>query len=94
MKGKRVVLPAIVFAFTASSRQLVASPDAAAAALIASALGGLALAGSTDYVTMTLVQAVLCGALFVVIAVCRLGFLANFLSEPILVGFVAGLAMM
>ena len=88
-----LVLPAIVYAILVSSRQLVASPDAAAAALVASSIGGLAVAGSADYLTMALAQAILCGIMFVLASVFKLGFLANFLSKPILVGFVGGLAL-
>lgn len=76
-----------------SSRQLVASPDAAAAALVASSIGGLAVAGSVDYLTLAFAQAIICGALFAIAAVLKLGFLADFLSKPILVGFVGGLAL-
>jgi SulP family sulfate permease len=88
-----LILPGIVFALFASSRQLVASPDAAAAALVASSLGGLAAAGGKDYITMALAQAVIGGVMFGLCALFKLGFLANFLSEPILVGFVGGLAL-
>ncbi|QDZ16847.1 SulP family inorganic anion transporter [Humibacter ginsenosidimutans] len=88
-----LIVPAAIYALTVSSRQLVASPDAAAAALVASSVGGLAAAGSKDYLTMALAQAIICGVLFLITAVFKLGFLANFLSKPILVGFVGGLAL-
>lgn len=88
-----LVVPAIVYALTVSSRQVVASPDAAAAALVASSLVGLAAAGAGDYATMALAQAILSGVMFVLASVFKLGFLASFLSKPILVGFVGGLAL-
>ncbi|MFF2388455.1 SulP family inorganic anion transporter [Agromyces sp. NPDC058104] len=88
-----LIVPTIVYALVVSSRQLVASPDAAAAALVASSIGGLAAAGSADYATLALAQAILCGVMFLLLAVFKLGFLANFLSKPILVGFVGGLAL-
>lgn len=88
-----LIIPTVVYALTVSSRQLVASPDAAAAALVASSIGGLAAAGSADYATLALAQAIICGVLFLLLAVFKLGFLANFLSKPILVGFVGGLAL-
>ncbi|PRY69109.1 high affinity sulfate transporter 1 [Glaciihabitans tibetensis] len=87
-----LVVPAVVYALLVSSRQVVASPDAAAAALVASSIGGLAVAGSASYLTMAFAQAIICGVLFALAAVFKLGFLANFLSKPILIGFVAGLA--
>jgi SulP family sulfate permease len=88
-----LVVPAVIYALVVSSRQLVASPDAAAAALVASSIGGLAVAGSADYVTLALAQAILSGVMFALMAYFKLGFLATFLSKPILVGFVGGLAL-
>nr|WP_274637629.1 SulP family inorganic anion transporter [Microbacterium bovistercoris] len=88
-----LIVPTVVYALVVSSRQLVASPDAAAAALVASSIGGLAAAGSENYATMALAQAIICGVLLVAMSWLKLGFLANFLSKPILVGFVGGLAL-
>lgn len=88
-----LVVPAVLYALTVSSRQVVASPDAAAAALVASSLGGLAVAGGKDYLTLALAQALIGGVLFLLCSFFKLGFLANFLSKPILIGFVGGLAL-
>lgn len=87
-----LVGPSLVFALLASSRHLVAAPDAAAAALVGSALSGVAVAGTGQYAAMAAAQAVVGGLLFVACSVFRLGFLADFLSKPILIGFVGGLA--
>lgn len=87
-----LVLPSIAFALLASSRHLVAAPDAAAAALVGSALSGVAVAGTDHYAAMAAAQAIVGGLLFCACAVFRLGFLADFLSKPILIGFVGGLA--
>lgn len=88
-----LVVPTVLYALVVSSRQLVASPDAAAAALVASSIGGLAVAGSADYAVLALAQAIICGVMFILLAIFKLGFLANFLSKPILIGFVGGLAL-
>lgn len=88
-----LVVPTVVYVLVVSSRQVIASPDAAAAALVASSIGGLAAAGSEDYAMMALAQAIICGVMFILLAVFKLGFLANFLSKPILIGFVGGLAL-
>lgn len=88
-----LILPSVVFALIATTRQVVASPDAAAAALVASSIGGLAIAGAADYAAMALAQAILSGIFFLLLAFLKLGFVANFLSKPILVGFVGGLAL-
>ncbi len=87
-----LVLPSILFALLASSRHLVAAPDAAAAALVGSALSGVAVAGTGQYAAMAAAQAIIGGLMFLACAVFRLGFLADFLSKPILIGFVGGLA--
>jgi len=87
-----LIVPAIVYALVVSSRQLVAAPDAAAAALVASSLGGLAIAGSQSYLVLAFAQAIIAGVIFALCAVFKLGFLATFLSKPILIGFVGGLA--
>jgi len=88
-----LVLPSLVFALTASSRQLVIAPDAAAAALVSSSLVGLAVAGSADYASMAAAQAILSGVVLLLAGRLKLGFLADFLSHPILLGFVGGLAL-
>ena len=87
-----LIVPTIVYAVLVSSRQVVASPDAAAAALVFSSLTALHVAGE-HFAAMAAAQALLCGLFLIAASVLRLGFLANFLSKPILVGFVAGLAL-
>src|SRR5918995_3045789 len=64
-----LVVPTVLYALVVSSRQVVASPDAAAAALVASSVGGLAVAGSANYATLALAQAIICGVLFILLSV-------------------------
>ncbi|NUP40369.1 MAG: SulP family inorganic anion transporter [Streptomyces sp.] len=88
------IVPLLVFALLCSSRQLVASPDAPIAALIASLLAAIiAKPGSPQYVELAYAQALVCAVVFLLFFIFKLGFLANFLSEPVLVGFIAGLAI-
>lgn len=87
-----LIVPTLVYVLLVSSRQVVASPDAAAAALVFSSLVGLGV-GEDDFAEMAAAQAILCGLALLIAAVLRWGFLANFLSHPILIGFVAGLAL-
>lgn len=86
-----LVVPTVVYVLLASSRQVVAAPDAAAAALVGSSLIGLH--SGVDLVTLAAAQAVVGGVLLLAAGWLRLGFLASFLSRPILVGFVGGLAV-
>lgn len=87
-----LVVPTVIYAVLVSSRQVVASPDAAAAALVFSSLVGLGV-GREDFAAMAAGQAIVCGVALLLASWFRLGFLANFLSRPILTGFVAGLAL-
>src|SRR5579871_681357 len=65
----------------------------ATAALSAAAVGDLAAAGSSAYVQLTITLALCVGILAFVAGLARLGFLANFISEPVLKGFIVGLAL-
>lgn len=86
-----LVVPTAIYVLLVSSRQLVVSPDAAASALVFSSL--LALGASEgDMLVMASAQAILGGLFLLAAGLLRLGFLSNFLSHPILVGFVSGLA--
>lgn len=87
-----LVVPTVVYALVVSSRQVVVSPDAAAAALVFSSLTALGVAGE-NFAAMAAAQAILSGLMFAAASLLKLGFLANFLSAPILVGFVGGLAL-
>lgn len=87
-----LIVPTLVYVLLVSSRQLVVSPDAAASALVASSLVSLG-AGQGDMLAMAEAQAILCGIVLLGAGLLRLGFLADFLSRPILLGFVSGLAV-
>jgi sulfate permease, SulP family len=87
------ILPMIAFALTSYTRHVVASPDAAAAAMIAVFLAPLAVPGDPRYMQLAFAQALLCGLVFFVAWAFRLGFLANFLSHAVLVGFISGLGV-
>lgn len=87
------ILPSIIWALTCNSRHLVASPDAAIGAMIIALVSPLATPGSDRYVQLVFAQALLCGIIFVGFWAFRLGFLANFLSHAVLVGFITGLGI-
>jgi len=83
----------ILYAAFGSSRQLVTGPGAASAALSAAAVGDLAAGGSGAFVQLTITLALTVGILAVVAGLLRFGFLANFISAPVLKGFIIGLAL-
>ena len=83
----------IFYAAFGSSRHLVTGPSAATAALSAAAVGDLAAGGSDEFVQLTITLALVVGMLALVAGALRLGFLASFISEPVLKGFIIGLAL-
>jgi high affinity sulfate transporter 1 len=87
------ILPAVGYALFGPSRQLMVGPDTATTIMLASALLQLGVAGADQRVIVAAALAVLTGLLCVVAGLARFGFIANFLSRPILVGFLAGVAL-
>jgi sulfate permease, SulP family len=88
-----LLLPMAVFAVLGSSRHLVVAADSATAAILAAALAGLAVAGSPQYVRLAGLAALLAGGMLLAARAARLGFLANFLSRSVLVGFLTGVGI-
>jgi sulfate permease, SulP family len=88
-----LLLPMAVFAVLGSSRHLVVAADSATAAILAATLTGLAAEGSGQYVRLAGLAALLAGVMLLVARVARLGFLANFLSRTVLVGFLTGVGI-
>jgi high affinity sulfate transporter 1 len=84
--------PALVFyALFGSSRHLVVGPMSATAALSAAAVADVATGG--DAAALTAALAVVTGVVALVAGLLRLGFVSNFISEPVLKGFIIGLAL-
>lgn len=83
----------ILYAIFGTSRQLVVAVSAAIAVMSASIVGGLAPAGSEEFIVMTAALALMAGVVAVVAGLLRLGRVAQFFSESVLTGFVAGLAL-
>ena len=83
----------LFYAAFGSSRHLVTGPMSATAALSAATVATYVTAGSSQYVTMTAALAITAGVIALIAGVARLGFLASFISEPVLKGFIIGLAL-
>ena len=92
-----VIFPTIVFALLGASRLLVVGADSATAAILAAGLGGAAIAGVTpnspQWLAYTSFIALICGALLILARVFRLGFLGDFLSASVLIGFLTGVGV-
>lgn len=87
------ILPAVGYALFGPSRLLMVGPDTATTMVLASALLSLGISGADERVATAAALAVATGMLCILAGLLRFGFVANFLSRPILVGFLAGVAL-
>jgi len=85
-----LLMPLVAFAAFGSSRYLVVASDSATAAILAGGLAGLATAGSAQYVSLAGLVALLTAGLLLLARLLKLGFLADFLSRTVLIGFLTG----
>jgi sulfate permease, SulP family len=81
------------YAIFGTSRHVVAAGTSAAAVLVASTVSGLGPASAGQYAADAATMILFCGGLFLVAGLLRLGFVAQFLSRPVVEGFVFGLAL-
>ena len=84
------LLPVVAFAIFGSSRHLVVAADSATAAIFSSSLSPMAAPASEKYMALVGMVALLTAALLLLARLFKLGFLADFLSRTVLVGFLTG----
>ena len=82
------MLPLIAYALFGSSRTLSVGPMAVTSLMTATAVGKLATVGSVDYATAAIAMALVSGVMLIAMGLLRFGFLANFLSHPVVSGFI------
>ncbi|GAB2711436.1 SulP family inorganic anion transporter [Halomonas garicola] len=82
------ILPQLVYAVFGTSRTLAVGPVAIIALMTGAALSQIAVPGSAEYLEAALVLALLSGAILVVMGALRMGFFSNFLSHPVISGFL------
>ena len=82
------IAPIVLYAIFGTSRALAVGPVAVVSLMTAAAVGNIAEAGTAGYVTAALTLAFLSGAMLLALGLFRLGFLANFLSHPVIAGFI------
>jgi len=87
------ILPPILYALFGSSRVLAVGPVAVASLMVASALGMLQAPGSPEYYASALILALLVGVFLILLGVARMGFVANFISHPVMSGFISAAAI-
>lgn len=88
-----ILIPMALFALFGSSRHLVVGADSATAAILAAGLTGLAASGSSEYMALCGVLAFMAAVMLIIARLIRLGFLADFLSRTVLVGFLTGVGI-
>jgi high affinity sulfate transporter 1 len=88
-----ILIPMALFAFFGSSRHLVVGADSATAAILAAGLVGMASTGSDEYVALAAVLALMAAAFLLLARFIGLGFLADFLSRTVLIGFLTGVGI-
>jgi len=88
-----LLLPAVAYALLGSSRQLSIGPEGSLATLVAAAVLPLAVAGSADAAELAAMLALLVAVCFAVAWILRLGWIADYFSRPVLVGYIHGVAV-
>ena len=92
-----IIFPTLIFALLGSSKLLVVGADSATAALLAAGLAGLGIAGlqpyTSEWVAYCGMVALITGGILVIARLFKLGFLGDFLSASVLVGFLTGVGV-
>lgn len=89
-----IVIPIFLFALFGSSRHLVVGADSATAVVLAAGLAGMGLTtGSTEWIAMAGLAALMVAVVLLAARVLKLGFIANFLSRSVLIGFLTGVGI-
>jgi SulP family sulfate permease len=87
------LVPLLLYALVGSSRHLSVGPESTTALMIAAVVAPIAAGDATRYATLAAVLAVVVGTFCLLAGIARLGFLANLLSRPVLIGYMAGVAI-
>lgn len=87
------LLALIAYAFVGSSRHLGVGPEPGTAILAATGVGAIAAGDPERYLALMAALALIVGAICLLAAVARLGFIANVLSKPVLVGYITGVGL-
>jgi SulP family sulfate permease len=82
------ILPLVAYAIFGTSRTLSVGPVAVVSLMTAAAVGNLALQGSDEYIAAAIILAFMSGLILLIMGFLKLGMLANFLSHPVISGFI------
>ncbi len=87
------IFPLLAYAIFGTSRTLAVGPVAVVSLLTASTIGAIAAQGTVDYLTAAILLAFISGLFLLLLGIFKLGFLANFLSHPVITGFINAAAL-
>ncbi|WP_425418014.1 SulP family inorganic anion transporter [Oricola indica] len=87
------ILPIVLYAIFGTSRALAVGPVAVVSLMTATAVGNIAQTGTPEYIAAAITLAFLSGLFLLGLGIFRLGFLANFLSHPVIAGFITASGM-
>ncbi len=88
-----LLLPIVAYALFGSAPRVVIGPEGTVALLVATALAPLAATGSAEYAGLAAMLALLVGAVFLAARLIRLGWIADYFSQAVLVGYITGVAV-
>lgn len=88
-----IILAPVIFALFGFSRHLIVGADSATAVLLAGGAGALAVAGSSEYVQIITTIGLMSALVLLLIRLFRLSFLADLISRPVMLGFLAGIGI-
>jgi sulfate permease, SulP family len=88
------VLPLVAYAIFGTSRTLAVGPVAVVSLMTASAIGEIAMQGTAAYVAAATLLALISGVMLILMGLFRLGFVANFLSHPVISGFITAAGLL
>lgn len=88
-----LLLPVLAYAVLGSAPRVVVGPEGTVALLVATALAPLAASGSAEYTALAAMLAVMVGLVFLLARLSRLGWIADYFSQAVLVGYITGVAI-
>lgn len=88
-----LLIPSLLFAVFASSRHLSIGADSSTALILAGGLTAVAARGSADYISLALMVTLVVGILLIVSGILKLGFIADFLSDTVMIAFLTSVGI-
>ena len=88
-----IPLAMLGYAIFGSSRNIIVGPSSTVAVMSAAVIGTLAIKGTEEFLALTAALAIICGVIFLIFGFAKLGFISNFMSKPVVTGFIFGLAL-